>query len=63
VHKCRMFYWPIRYVNLEQDTRVAPPQRSHNLKYRRANAQGDPYVDTDPTSVEDTANVRSNLPD
>ena len=47
-----MFYWPIRYVNLEQDTRVAPPQRSHNLKCRRANAQGDPYVDTDPTSVQ-----------
>ena len=57
-------YWtPSGTFNLEQNTRSAPPEPSHNLKRRRANTQGDACMDTDLTSAEDTANESSDLTD
>ena len=49
--------------NLKLNTRSVPPEPSRNLGSRRANAQGDDCVDSDPTSMEDTANESSDLPD
>ena len=54
---------PSGTFNLERNTRLAPPEPSHNLRSRRANTQGYAWEDSDPTSAEDTGNSSSDLPD
>jgi len=64
VHKYCTFCYAIRYfLNFKQNTRSAPSEPSHNLKSCQANIQRDACGDTDPTSVEDTANESCDLPD
>jgi len=54
---------PSGTFNLERNTRLAPPEPSHNLRNHRANTQGYAWEDSAPTSTEDTANASSDLPE
>jgi len=64
VHKYCTFCCTIRYfLNLKQNTTSTPLEPSHNLKSCQAIIQRDACGDTNPTSVEDTANESCDLPD
>jgi hypothetical protein len=52
---------PLVTFNLEQNTRSAREEPSHNENRPRANTHGDACVNVDPTSAEDTADESIDL--